>query len=126
MFSPARYVSKTCFQRTRFQLVVGQSHRVQRSQFHQKQHVIYDETLLSSVKTHFQENLPMILCEIRHVSRIFIDFPKSTMNVHDSSVPHRFSSMFSLHRCSPVISAHSSHVFIHDATISMIVRINHA
>ena len=25
----------------------------------------------------------MILCEIRHVSRIFIDFPKSPMNVHD-------------------------------------------
>ena len=25
----------------------------------------------------------MILCEIRHVSRIFIDFPKSTMNIHD-------------------------------------------
>ena len=29
-----------------------------------------------------------------------------------SSVPHRFSPMFSLHQCSPVISAHSSHVLI--------------
>ena len=38
-----------------------------------------------------------------------------------SSVPHRFSSMFSLHQCSPVISAHSSHVFICDATTSMII-----
>ena len=59
------------------------THRVQKSQFHRKPPVIYDETLLSSVKTHFYENSPMILCEIRHVSRIFIDFPKSPMNIHD-------------------------------------------
>ena len=38
-----------------------------------------------------------------------------------SSVPHRFSPMFSLDRCSPVISAHSSHVFICDATTSTII-----
>ena len=38
-----------------------------------------------------------------------------------SSIPHRFSPMFSLHRCSPVISALSSHVFIRDATTSMII-----
>ena len=38
-----------------------------------------------------------------------------------SSVPHRFSSMFSLHQCSLVISAHSSHIFIRDATTSMII-----
>ena len=38
-----------------------------------------------------------------------------------SSVPHRFSPMFSLHQCSPVISAHSSHVFIRDGTTSMII-----
>ena len=38
-----------------------------------------------------------------------------------SSVPHRFSSMFSLHRFSPVISAHNSHVFIRDATTSKII-----
>ena len=37
------------------------------------------------------------------------------------SVAHRFSSMFSLHQCSLVISAHSSHVFIRDATTSMII-----
>ena len=58
-------------------------HRVQKSQFHRKPRVVYDETLLSSGKTHSHENSPMILCEIRHVSRIFIDFPKSPMNVHD-------------------------------------------
>ena len=38
-----------------------------------------------------------------------------------SSVPHRFSSMFLLHQCSPVISAHSSYVFICDAATSMII-----
>ena len=31
----------------------------------------------------FYENWPMILCEIRHVSRVFNDFPKPPMNVHD-------------------------------------------
>ena len=50
-------------------------------------------------------------------SSIFQNHPWISMI---SSVPHRFSSMFPLHRCSPVISAHSSHVFIRDATTSMI------
>jgi hypothetical protein len=62
--------------------IVSNSHCVQKSQFHRKPGVIYDETLLSSVKTHSHENSPMILCEIRHVSRIFIDFPESPMNIH--------------------------------------------
>ena len=38
-----------------------------------------------------------------------------------SNVPQGFLSMLLLHQCSPVISAHSSHVFIRDATTSMII-----
>ena len=38
-----------------------------------------------------------------------------------TSVPHRFSTIFSLYQCSPVISAHNSHVFISEATTSMII-----
>ena len=51
-------------------------------------------------------------------SSIFQNQPRMSMI---SSVPHRFSSMFSLHQCSPGISAHSLHLFIPDATTSMII-----
>ena len=81
-FGPPQRFSRNCYPPQSVEWS-HTTHRVQKSQFHQEPRVMYDETLFSSAKTHFHENSPMILCEIRHFSRILIDFPKSSMNIHD-------------------------------------------